>query len=90
VHLIDQNGGRVVVQDDAVPRGWTYPTNWWESGEIIEDTITLPLAGVPAGDYRLMIGLYDPATGMRLRAFTGGEQPVLDDAVELTIVNVSQ
>ncbi len=89
VHLIDQKSGRVVVQDDAVPRGWTYPTNWWESGEVIEDTVTLPLDGVLAGDYRLMVGFYDPATGVRLRAFTTDNLPVLDDAVELTTVNVS-
>jgi hypothetical protein len=72
VHLYDADTGDLVAQHDQVPRAWTYPTNWWEAGEIVSDEVSLPLEGVPAGDYRLSVGVYEPETGDRLR-LAGGE-----------------
>ena len=69
VHLFDPASGVIPVQSDAGPRGGAYPTSWWLAGEVVSETITLPLADVPAGTYRLAVGLYDraltrlPATG---------------------------
>jgi hypothetical protein len=68
VHLYDPHTGDLVAQHDGVPRAWTYPSNWWEAGEVVSDSIVLPLEGVPAGDYRLRIGVYDPETLKRLPA----------------------
>jgi hypothetical protein len=84
VHLVELATGTVVVQDDAVPRRWTYPTAWWERDEVVEDTISLPLDGVPPGQYHLVIGLYDQATGERLPAYSADGEQYPDDAVPLT------
>jgi hypothetical protein len=86
VHLIDPASGRPVVQDDAVPRRWTYPTTEWTRNEVVEDKIILPLDGVPQGHYDLVIGLYDPETGERLPAFSAQGNQYPDDAVPLIAV----
>jgi hypothetical protein len=66
VHLFDPATGAVVTQRDAVPRGSTYPTTWWEEGEVVSDEVSLPIADVPGGRYRLGVGFYVPDTGERL------------------------
>jgi hypothetical protein len=86
VHLIDPASGRLVVQDDAVPRRWTYPTAEWARNEVVDDMILLPLDGVEQGRYDLVIGLYDPETGDRLPAFSAQGSRYPDDAVPLTTV----
>jgi hypothetical protein len=65
VHLYDESD-EVVTQADFMPRGWTYPTTWWEAGEVVSDEVHLPLEGVESGRYRLAVGVYDPETGDRL------------------------
>jgi hypothetical protein len=62
----------------VMPYHWTYPTFWWETGEVVSDEITLPLAGVPRGTYRLEIGVYDPNSGERLMLSDGGGQQPTD------------
>jgi hypothetical protein len=86
VHLIDPATGDVVVQDDAVPRRWTYPTDRWAPGEVVQDTIPLPLNDVPPGQYRLMVGGYDPATGERLPARDADGERFPDDTVPLRAI----
>jgi hypothetical protein len=86
VHLVDVATGAIVVQDDAVPRHWTYPTICWERGEVVEDTILLSLSGVPPGRYRLVLGLYDQGTAERLPAYSADGERYPDDAVPLTTV----
>jgi hypothetical protein len=77
VHLFDPVTGVVVAQYDAAPRDWAYPTTWWEEGEVVSDEVSLCLANVPAGRYRLGIGLYVPDSGERLTvAQAAGEQEV--------------
>ena len=59
VHLIDPaTGGAPVVQIDSQPRYGSYPTSQWTAGEVVEDSLVLPLAGVPPGSYHLAIGFY--------------------------------
>lgn len=72
VHLLDENGN-LVAQSDAVPDNWTRPTTGWTSGEYIKDrhTLTLP-AATPSGDYSLIVGFYEAATGERLGEATIG------------------
>jgi hypothetical protein len=66
LHLIDPESGQIVAQSDVIPRGWTYPTNWWEQGELVEDTVQLYLENVPPGEYELYVGWYDSENGERL------------------------
>jgi len=65
-HLLDLETGELVAQADVMPHDWTYPTHWWEKGEFVSDEITLSVSDVPAGVYRVVIGVYDPETGARL------------------------
>ncbi|HEU5100317.1 MAG TPA: glycosyl transferase, partial [Roseiflexaceae bacterium] len=60
-HLIDAGGQRVAQAD--LP----YPTSGWRPGRFATTDLPLPIpADAPAGAYRLVIGLYDPAGGQRL------------------------
>lgn len=59
--------GAVRAQADQVPRDGGYPTTWLLPGEIVSDEVTLALPqGFDAGQFRLIAGLYDPATAERL------------------------
>jgi hypothetical protein len=61
--------GEMVSQSDGVPAAWTRPTSGWAPGEYVIDGHQLPLPEeLPAGEYTLITGLYDPATGDRLDA----------------------
>jgi hypothetical protein len=65
---------QVVAQEDLQPQAGAAPTTTWLPGEILTDPHTLPLPGqLPAGDYRLITGMYEPATGRRMSISTGGD-----------------
>jgi|GEM_PF-6498106 len=71
VHLLDDNG-KVVAQHDSPPLAGTYPTHFWDPGDRVGDSIGVPLpANLPAGTYRIEVGLYQPTTGVRLTTSTG-------------------
>jgi hypothetical protein len=73
VHLVDEDE-RVWAQHDSPPVGGSRPTSSWRAGEEITDNHGLALTpGIPEGQYRLAIGLYDPATGERLPVVTAEE-----------------
>jgi 4-amino-4-deoxy-L-arabinose transferase-like glycosyltransferase len=66
VHLRNA-AGETVAQKDQPPLGGVYPTSLWEPGEIIADDIVMSLPeNLPAGAYRLVVGLYDFNTWERL------------------------
>jgi hypothetical protein len=67
VQLLDDEN-RVVAQRDMWPVGGTAPTSAWTDGAApVTDRIGLYVPeGTPAGTYRLIVGLYDGATGVRL------------------------
>ena len=83
VHLFDPATAQNTLQSDAQPRNGAYPTSWWVAGEVISDTVTLPLNGVPPGTYQLAVGMYD-YTVTRLPALTADGEPVPDDRVVLS------
>ena len=59
--------GKIRAQADGVPRNGGYPTVWWLPGEIVTDTFVLDLPGdAPVEVYRLIVGWYDAASGVRL------------------------
>lgn len=71
VHLLGPDD-QLLAQDDSKPVGWAYPTTRWQPGETIRDEhlLTVDPAAL-RGDYWLVAGLYDAATG---------ERPVVYDA----------
>lgn len=79
LHLIDGQGRRVA-QIDVDPGGADFPqTSAWEPGQQIAVPLPLPLPdNLPAGVYRIVLGLYDVTTGARLRVTEG---PVADPAL---------
>jgi hypothetical protein len=77
VHLLDPETQEIVAQVDAMPYGYTYPTAWWEKGEVVSDELVLPLEGEKAITCKLTVGAYDHETGTRLlvRDASGALQP---------------
>jgi hypothetical protein len=74
---------QVVAQEDLQPQAGAAPTTTWLPGEILTDRHTLLLPGqLPAGEYRLISGMYEPATGKRMSVSTGG------DFVDLGMVTI--
>jgi hypothetical protein len=66
VHLVDESG-QIITQSDGEPANWTRPTTGWTPGEYIIDPhhLTLPDSTLRPNT-TLRIGLYDPATNIRL------------------------
>jgi hypothetical protein len=82
VHFFDPVTEEVPVQSDAQPRGGTYPTSWWLESEVVSDTVTLSMRGIPSGTYRLAVGLYD-LTVTRLEATGSDGERIPNDRVIL-------
>ena len=78
VHLLDAGDG-IVAQHDGPPAGGELPALGWLPDEVLTDThlLQLPFA-LPAGEYRLGVGLYDPDTGFR-----PGEEAILDERITI-------
>lgn len=53
-------------QDDQIPQDGRADTTLWQPGRLYRDVYRLDLTGVPAGDYTLVAGFYDPSTGERI------------------------
>jgi hypothetical protein len=85
VHIRDQ-AGKTVAQADFQPLKGEYPTRYWRPGEVVVDVVDIPIpAGIAAGEYRVLAGLYRWETLERLPVTgdTTGE-----NAVELERVQV--
>ena len=82
VHVL--RDGQVVAQHDAEPALTGYPTSRWRTGESITDwhPIQIP-PEAPAGDYTVMVGLYDPTSGARAQLAQGGDVVQLADQVKI-------
>ncbi|MCL4861122.1 MAG: hypothetical protein KJZ93_17020 [Caldilineaceae bacterium] len=58
--------GQLVAQQDNAPAAGQAPTDAWQPGAVVRDPFVLGLpADLPAGDYRLIVGLYDEAGRLR-------------------------
>ncbi len=63
VHLVDPATGEIIAQHD----GLDAPSRFWQAGDWIAQQHVLSIANdIPAGDYELRLGLYDPNTGQRI------------------------
>ena len=66
IHLLD-HAGQIQGQADSPPASGVYPTSVWDAGEFIADSHSISLPpNLPAGEYTVAMGLYDPQTGQRL------------------------
>jgi hypothetical protein len=72
--------GQQVAGFDGPPVQNNYPTSLWSPGEVVVDTHPLDLSSLTPGQYDLLVGLYNSATGQRLPAF-GPDGPLPDYAV---------
>ncbi|MDX1416006.1 MAG: hypothetical protein R3293_17550 [Candidatus Promineifilaceae bacterium] len=82
-HLLDNEGNLITQQDNWPVNGSWPPTCWRDYGVIVDSyALTLP-QDIPAGQYKLITGMYDARTGARL--------PLVDgrDAVELQTIRVN-
>jgi hypothetical protein len=87
VQLLDQ-AGRLWAQADRVPVGGFRPTHTWQPGQVIRDNYGLALPpDVPAGQYRLIAGLYLPSSMERLEIRDAEGNPIGDYALlaEVTV-----
>ncbi|MEO8082919.1 MAG: DUF2142 domain-containing protein [Ardenticatenales bacterium] len=86
VHLTAPDG-RLAATADGPPAGGRFPTSLWRSGDVVPDEHSLDLADLPSGRYRLSVGWYDAATGVR-RAARGADDVLWADgeAVVGTVV----
>jgi hypothetical protein len=65
VHLLGPDGA-VVAQHDGLPADGEIPTTDWAVGEVVSDRHLVEFVGLPAGEYRLIAGMYESTTGERL------------------------
>jgi hypothetical protein len=83
VHVVDAFG-EIVSQRDRMPRDDSSPTTSWEPGELIDDLHLVPLSPyLPAGEYRLIVSLYDPNSGERLPVVSPDGEEIPEDAIVL-------
>jgi hypothetical protein len=88
VHLLDEKG-TIQGQRDSAPGGGALPTTSWVEGEIITDSYEISVdPDAPSGNYTVVAGLYDAATGMRLHVF-GADGSQLGDHCTVTQVPVA-
>jgi 4-amino-4-deoxy-L-arabinose transferase-like glycosyltransferase len=84
LHLLDAKDQRIAGADVQPPE----PTSTWARGEVVPVTFrpggqsALPIPpDLPAGAYRLAVGLYHPTTGERLPVFDASGAPLGDRLV---------
>jgi 4-amino-4-deoxy-L-arabinose transferase-like glycosyltransferase len=88
---LNASGSPVWGQTDAQPCQGSYPTTAWEAGDLVVTRHRLPIsADAPAGAYRLHVGMYDAATGVRLPASDVAGRPVADNSIPLTQIRLDQ
>lgn len=81
-HLLDADG-RVIAQHDSPPANGARPTTGWAVGEFVGDLHEMTVSGGYTGPASIEIGLYDPATGERVRTADGADHVVLPTPVTI-------
>ena len=93
VHLTPENDRAPITQTDGSPARPERPTPSWNapSETLISQPFTLEIpSNLPAGDYRVLIGLYDYTTGERLPVTPETESVSVlhDDSLHLLTLSV--
>jgi len=88
VHLTGPDDSRIA-QHDSDPQNGAAPTASWSPGETIRDEHPLAIApdAIP-GVYHLVVGLYHPQTGQRLRLIENNTRPVQADSIRLAQIRI--
>ncbi len=87
-HLLAPDGTLAAGKDNPPVNG-TMPTDAWPERTVIVDRYPLRVPwDARAGDYLLEVGMYDPATGVRLNVTDASDQPAGDRIVLPTRVPV--
>jgi hypothetical protein len=74
VHVLNA-AGQTVAQRDTPPWQGRFPTSSWRPGSLIVDLNDLALpADLPPGEYTLVAGMFDPATGAHPPTLVDGKQ----------------
>ena len=87
VHVTDA-ADQVVAQQDGVPVNGIWPTPDWLPGELIVDTYQMQI-NAPPGAYSLVVGMYDPATVVRVAATDSTSAPLPNNRVPLTQITIT-
>jgi len=88
IHLLSDEGA-IVAQTDSQPFSGHYPTSVWTQGELLADTYSLILPPeLPAGPYRIVVGLYIAQTQSRLPAYNEVGERFPNDRVVLADVEL--
>jgi 4-amino-4-deoxy-L-arabinose transferase-like glycosyltransferase len=85
---VEVEGEHIWGQSDGIPVCGSLPTTKWQPGKVIVDGHAVPIdPDTPPGEYPLWVGLYDLATGERLRV-SGRDANSRGDTVYLGTVRV--
>jgi hypothetical protein len=88
VQLLNDRG-QAVASLEVQPLSGQYATSFWQPDQIVVDEINLSLPGhLSPGNYRLIIGMYDPVTKSRLPAFDVAGHRLAGDMIILTQANI--
>jgi hypothetical protein len=83
VHILDPSGETATGWDN-MPCQDTCPTAQWPAGRLVEDAHLVPLPpGLPAGEYRVALGVYYLPTGERLPVYGPDGQEIPDGRIVL-------
>ena len=77
-HLLAADG-TLLAQADGYPLRGLYAFNRWRRGEVVRDVRTFD--GVPSGPVDVLLGIWDPAIGLRWKAVGRNGQPLADNAL---------
>jgi hypothetical protein len=81
--------GLVWAQQDNQPQAGQYPTTAWKPNDRVVDRYELFLSkDAPPGQYRLLVGMYDLASGQRLPAIAADGYQYPDHAIGLTSLTI--
>ena len=83
-HLMAADG-TVRSQADGDPLRGLYPFRRWRPGEVVHDVRIFE--GIPSGPASVLIGIWDPATGIRWEAIRANGQPLAHNALRYEVAD---
>ena len=84
VHWVGAEGV-MLAQHDGSPAAGRYPSSWWLPGDCVPDVHRLSLPLTLPNPIILYVGMYDPATGARLPAYTASGALLPDGIIPLPV-----